>query len=262
MTRTSSRSVPRVGRAARRALPADVRAAQHRYLQCALVLQHPELAEALGAALAERTRHLQPTVVLSPALGGIVIGQEVARALGVRALFAERQDGALTLRRGFTLSDAGSRAGRRGRDDDRRLDARDRRGGGGRRRAGRRRRRDRRSRRGSGAARRAAAGAGPARRADLRTRGLPALRSRAAGDEAGLESSAVRRSRATCDADACTSTGTFDSTCTCTLLTCALLKLTPPYDGTDYVGWQRQAERASRFRGCSRRRWRRSRARR
>ena len=75
-----------------------------RYLQSALVLQYPEFAAALGAALADRTRHLQPTVVLSPALGGIVIGQEVARALGVRALFAERQDGALTLRRGFTLT--------------------------------------------------------------------------------------------------------------------------------------------------------------
>ena len=77
-----------------------------RYLQSALVLQYPELAESLGAALADRTRHLQPTAVLSPALGGIVIGQEVARALGVRALFAERQEGALTLRRGFTLSNA------------------------------------------------------------------------------------------------------------------------------------------------------------
>ena len=77
-----------------------------RYLQSALVLQYPDLAESLGAALAGRTRHLQPTVVLSPALGGIVIGQEVARALGVRALFAERQEGALTLRRGFTLGDA------------------------------------------------------------------------------------------------------------------------------------------------------------
>ncbi|HXW07194.1 MAG TPA: orotate phosphoribosyltransferase [Vicinamibacterales bacterium] len=75
-----------------------------RYLQSALVLQYPEFAHALGQALAERTRHLQPTVVLSPALGGIVIGQEVGRALGVRALFAERQDGALTLRRGFTLA--------------------------------------------------------------------------------------------------------------------------------------------------------------
>jgi orotate phosphoribosyltransferase len=50
-----------------------------------------------------RPRHRRPRA-LSPALGGIVIGQEVARALGVRAIFAERQDGALTLRRGFTLS--------------------------------------------------------------------------------------------------------------------------------------------------------------
>jgi len=75
-----------------------------RYLQSALVLQHPDLAEQLGRALAERTRHLQPTAVLSPALGGIVIGQEVGRALNVRALFAERQDGTLMLRRGFTLS--------------------------------------------------------------------------------------------------------------------------------------------------------------
>jgi orotate phosphoribosyltransferase len=74
-----------------------------RYLQSALVLQYPEFAEALGRALAERTRHLQPTVVLSPALGGIVIGQEVGRALGVRAVFAERQDGSLVLRRGFTI---------------------------------------------------------------------------------------------------------------------------------------------------------------
>src|SRR5919197_4731328 len=76
------------------------------YLQCALVLQHPQHADALGAALAARTRELRPTVVLSPALGGIVIGQEVARGLGVRAIFAERQDGALTLRRGFMLSES------------------------------------------------------------------------------------------------------------------------------------------------------------
>jgi orotate phosphoribosyltransferase len=74
-----------------------------RYLQSALVLQHPELATAIGEAIADRTRHLQPTAVLSPALGGIVVGQEVARAIGARALFAERQDGKLTLRRGFSL---------------------------------------------------------------------------------------------------------------------------------------------------------------
>src|SRR5262245_58411429 len=74
------------------------------YLQCALVLQHPQEAEACGAAIAERVRDLEASVVLSPALGGIVIGQEVARALGVRAIFAERQDGTPTLRRGFSLS--------------------------------------------------------------------------------------------------------------------------------------------------------------
>ena len=75
-----------------------------RYLQSALVLQHPDFAEQLGRALAARLEHLQPTAILSPALGGIVIGQEVGRALQIRALFAERQDGALSLRRGFTLS--------------------------------------------------------------------------------------------------------------------------------------------------------------
>jgi orotate phosphoribosyltransferase len=75
------------------------------YLQCALVLQEPHDAETLGRGLAERTRDMRPTVVLSPALGGVVIGQEVGRALGVRAIFAERQEGTLTLRRGFALSD-------------------------------------------------------------------------------------------------------------------------------------------------------------
>jgi orotate phosphoribosyltransferase len=75
------------------------------YLQCALVLQHPAHAEALGRAIAERTRSLRPTAVLSPALGGVVIGHEVGRALGVRAFFAERQDGELTLRRGFVVAE-------------------------------------------------------------------------------------------------------------------------------------------------------------
>src|SRR5919108_31052 len=73
------------------------------YLQCALVLQHPREAETLGAAIADRVRGLGVQAVLSPALGGVVIGQEVGRALGVRAIFAERQDGRLTLRRGFSL---------------------------------------------------------------------------------------------------------------------------------------------------------------
>jgi orotate phosphoribosyltransferase len=78
------------------------------YLQSALVLQYPQHAEALGRALGDRTRSLGATVVLSPALGGLIIGQEVGRALGVRAIFAERQDGALTLRRGFSI-DPGDR---------------------------------------------------------------------------------------------------------------------------------------------------------
>lgn len=73
------------------------------YLQCALVLSQPRDAEALGAALGNRVRSLGAQTVMSPALGGVVIGQEVGRALGVRAVFAERQDGALTLRRGFAL---------------------------------------------------------------------------------------------------------------------------------------------------------------
>jgi orotate phosphoribosyltransferase len=75
-----------------------------RYLQSALVLQYPDLAGRLGAALGDKARHLQATAVLSPALGGIVIGQEVGRALNIRALFAERQERTLVLRRGFTLS--------------------------------------------------------------------------------------------------------------------------------------------------------------
>src|SRR3954468_18535227 len=76
------------------------------YLQCALVLANPQHAETLGRAIADLMREHRPTVVLSPALGGVVIGHEVGRALGVRAMFAERQDGELTLRRGFMLSES------------------------------------------------------------------------------------------------------------------------------------------------------------
>jgi orotate phosphoribosyltransferase len=74
------------------------------YLQSALVLQHPPQADALGAELGRLLAADRPTVVLSPALGGLIIGHEVARALGVRAIFAERQDGRMTLRRGFSLA--------------------------------------------------------------------------------------------------------------------------------------------------------------
>ena len=75
------------------------------YMQSALVLQHPADAASLGEGVAAHVQHSGATVVLSPALGGLIIGHEVARALGVRAIFAERAGGtALTLRRGFALS--------------------------------------------------------------------------------------------------------------------------------------------------------------
>lgn len=73
------------------------------YLQCAQVLQHPRHAEVFGEALAQRVQGWSPGLVMSPALGGLIIGHEVARALNVRAIFAERHDGQLTLRRGFSF---------------------------------------------------------------------------------------------------------------------------------------------------------------
>ena len=73
------------------------------YLQCALLLQHPARAEALCQILAERFRRQQIDVVIGPALGGIVVSHEVARALGVRGIFAERENGVLTLRRQFQI---------------------------------------------------------------------------------------------------------------------------------------------------------------
>jgi orotate phosphoribosyltransferase len=78
------------------------------YLQCALVLQHPEAAEKLGRALAEKLCEiagLAPSVVASPALGGLIIGHEVARALGSRFIFTERDAATkqMALRRGFQV---------------------------------------------------------------------------------------------------------------------------------------------------------------
>jgi orotate phosphoribosyltransferase len=79
-----------------------------RYLQCALVLADPPLAMQLGQQLADVLRPLlggvAPGAVVSPALGGVLVGHEVARAFGCRGLFMERQDGTMTLRRGFTLA--------------------------------------------------------------------------------------------------------------------------------------------------------------
>ena len=73
------------------------------YLQSALVLQHPEHAAALGDALAGSFRGADVAVVLAPAIGGILVAHEVARGLGVRALFTERENGVMRLRRGFAL---------------------------------------------------------------------------------------------------------------------------------------------------------------
>ncbi|MDD5259333.1 MAG: orotate phosphoribosyltransferase [bacterium] len=75
-----------------------------RYLQCALVLQHPKLAKKLGQSLAEKFKISSIDTVISPALGGLIIGYEVAKALGVRFIFTERQDGQMTLRRGFSIT--------------------------------------------------------------------------------------------------------------------------------------------------------------
>ena len=73
------------------------------YFQCARVLERPDVAEELGRMLADRFRDDAVDVVVAPALGGIIVGHEVARALGVRSIFAERESGAMTLRRGFSL---------------------------------------------------------------------------------------------------------------------------------------------------------------
>ena len=74
------------------------------YLQCALVLQFPERAEAFARAIAERFQGQGIQLVVSPAIGGIVIGHEVARALGARFVWTEREAGEMTLRRGFTIT--------------------------------------------------------------------------------------------------------------------------------------------------------------
>jgi len=73
------------------------------YLQCALVLQHPGIAERLGHELGARLSGYEPTVVVGPAMGGVVIAHETARFLGVRCVFTERVDGEMTLRRGFSI---------------------------------------------------------------------------------------------------------------------------------------------------------------
>jgi orotate phosphoribosyltransferase len=76
------------------------------YLQCALVLQHPAIAEQFGRDLAAQLGSAD--IVMSPAIGGLIIGHEVARALGARFIFTERDAGKMSMRRGFSL-EAGQR---------------------------------------------------------------------------------------------------------------------------------------------------------
>ena len=74
------------------------------FFQCAIALQHMPTVERLGAALAEKVRSLGIDTVVAPAMGGLVIGQEVARQLGVRFIFVEKEEGRLVLRRGFKIA--------------------------------------------------------------------------------------------------------------------------------------------------------------
>lgn len=74
------------------------------YLQCARVLQFPEKAESFGRAIAQKFSNAGIQLVASPAIGGLIIGHEVARALGARFIWTEREAGEMTLRRGFSVS--------------------------------------------------------------------------------------------------------------------------------------------------------------
>lgn len=76
------------------------------FFQCALALQQMPIVEKLGAALAQKVRGLGAVTVVSPAMGGLVLGQEVARQLGIRFIFVEKDEGKLALRRGFKISAA------------------------------------------------------------------------------------------------------------------------------------------------------------
>ena len=76
----------------------------NRFFQAALVLQYPDIAEKLCSALADKFKGVKIDTVISPAIGGLIVGQEVARRLGVRAIFAEKDNDKLVLRRGFTIS--------------------------------------------------------------------------------------------------------------------------------------------------------------
>jgi orotate phosphoribosyltransferase len=74
------------------------------FFQCALALQRMPIVEKLGGALAEKVGALGAATVIAPAMGGLVIGQEVARQLGARFIFVEKEEGKLVLRRGFKIT--------------------------------------------------------------------------------------------------------------------------------------------------------------
>jgi orotate phosphoribosyltransferase len=74
------------------------------YVQCALLLEHPGRARRAGRGLARLLASLRPASIVSPALGGVIIGHEVAEALGVPFRFTERKDGRMSLRRGFRVA--------------------------------------------------------------------------------------------------------------------------------------------------------------
>ena len=74
------------------------------YFQCALLLEHTEIAAKVCGWLADKVRQFDCDAVISPALGGIIVGQEVGRSLGKRHIFVEKEDGKLVLRRGFQIS--------------------------------------------------------------------------------------------------------------------------------------------------------------
>ena len=74
------------------------------YFQCAILLQHTDIATKVCGWLADKLREFDCDTVISPALGGIIVGQEVGRSLGKRHIFVEKEDGKLVLRRGFQIS--------------------------------------------------------------------------------------------------------------------------------------------------------------
>lgn len=75
----------------------------NKYLQCAKLFQYPEYSEAISTELADKLKKYNADVIIGPAIGGIILAYEVARQMGLKALFAERENGVMKLRRGFEI---------------------------------------------------------------------------------------------------------------------------------------------------------------